>query len=262
MDISTIEQSFREKVSKKIRIQQEGINRFLVFTPFMFDDGDHLVIIIRTDDDRIVLTDEAHTFMHLTYWIKERDLLTGTRQTIVSNALSMFGVQDIDGELILEVPDQQYGDALFSFIQAILKISNVSFLRRERVRSLFMEDFRSLLMKTVDRKRMVFDWNDPERDPDGKYVIDCRINGTADPLYIIALNSDNKTRDATIALLQFEKWGKSFRSMAIFENQETINRKVLARFTDVCDRQFSSITTKNQERIQKFLSESTGSSVG
>lgn len=260
MDLSIIERSFREKVSEKIRIQQKGINRFLVLSPFMFDDGDHLVIVIRADGDQIVLTDEAHTYMHLTYWIKESDLLTGTRQTIIASALSTFGVQDIDGELILEVPDHQYGDALFSFIQAILKISNISFLQREHVRSLFMDDFRSLLTKTVDKNRMVFDWNDPERDPDGKYIVDCRINGLDDPLYIIALNNDNKTRDATIALLQFEKWGNPFRSMAIFENQEAINRKVLARFTDVCDRQFSSITT-SEDRIQKFLTASIGSSL-
>ncbi len=255
MNISAIEQSFQEKVSKKIRVQQEGVNRFLVLTPFMFDDGDHLVIVIRMDDDRIVLTDEAHTYMHLTYWMKEEDLLTGTRQMIISDALSIFGVQDIDGELILEIPNQQYGDALFSFIQAILRISNVSFLQRERVRSLFIENFRSLLKKTMGETRMVFDWNDPERDPDRNYVVDCCINGTGNPVYILALNSDNKTRDATIALLQFEKWGKPFRSIALFENQETINRKVLARFTDICDRQFSNITLENQDRIQNFLSE-------
>ena len=260
MNLESIKVSFREKVSNKIRIQQEGINRFRVLTPFMFDDGDHIPVVLRSDDDRIVLTDEGHTYMHLTYWMKEKNLLTGTRHTIISNALSAFGVRDIDGELILEVPDHQYGDALFSFIQAILKISDVAFLQRERVQSLFMEDFRSLLLETVDKERITFDWNDPERDPQGKYVIDCRINGTSDPLYISALNNDRKTRDATIALLRFEKWGNPFQSVAIFENQEVINRKVLARFTDVCDRQFPSITT-SQDRIQKFLNASIGSSL-
>lgn len=133
MDLLAIERSFREKVSEKILIRQEGINRFLVFTLFMFDDGDHLVIVIRTNDDRIVLTDEGHTYMRLTHWIDERDLLTGARQAIISNALSTFGVQDINGELILEVLNHQYGDVLFSFIQAILKISEMSLLESEGV---------------------------------------------------------------------------------------------------------------------------------
>jgi hypothetical protein len=52
----------------------------------------------------------------------------------------------------------------------------------------------------------------------------------ARPLFVHALPSDGKTRDATIALLQFGKWGLDFRSLAIFEDQELISRKVLARF--------------------------------
>lgn len=254
MIFSEIEQSFKEKVSDKVRISSEGIDRYRVFTPFIFNDGDHLSVVLRKYGNRIVLTDEAHTYMHLTYSMKEKDLQSGTRYEIISNTLSTFGVQDVDGELILEVPDNQYGDALFSFIQAILKVSDVSFLTREYVRSTFMEDFKSLLCETVDQKRIVFDWNDPVRDPEGKYSVDCQINGMRTPLYISALNGDSKTRDATIALLQFEKWGMPFQSMAIFENQEAIGRRVLARFTDVCDKQFSSLKS-NRERIQNFLLE-------
>lgn len=80
-----------------------------------------------------MLSDEAHTYMHLTYDIDEKDLRSGTRQKIISNALSMFQVEDRDGELLIEVPDGRYGDALYSFVQAFLKITDVSYLSRERV---------------------------------------------------------------------------------------------------------------------------------
>ena len=85
-----------------------------------------------------VLSDEVHTYMHLTYDIDENDLHQGNRQKIISNALSVFQVADLDGELILGVQDEQYGDALYSFIQALLKISGVSYLSHERVRSTFL----------------------------------------------------------------------------------------------------------------------------
>ena len=132
---------------------------------------------------------------------------------------------------------------------------DLSYLSRERVRSTFMEDFRALLTEAVPEERRVFDWNDPDRDPQGMYAVDCRINGMTRPLFVNALPGDRKTRDATIALLQFEKWGIPHRSLAIFEDQESINRKVLACFSDICEKQFSSLTA-NRDRIKRFLDES------
>ena len=52
--------------------------------------------------------------MHLTYDIDEEDLHKGTRQKIISNALSMFRIDDREGELVLDVRDSRYGDALYS----------------------------------------------------------------------------------------------------------------------------------------------------
>lgn len=252
MSIETIEQSFKARISDKVRIASEGQNRYRVFTPFRFDDGDHLSIVLKQDDGKWMLSDEAHTYMHLTYDIEEQLLYSGTRQKIISNALSVFQVQDRDGELILGVQDEQYGDALYDFIQALLKISDVSYLTRERVHSTFMDDFNSLLSESVPEDRRKFDWHDPERDPKGIYTVDCRVNGMAKPLHVHALSNDANTRDATISILQFEKWNVPFRSLAIFEDQESINRKVLARLTDVCERQFSSISN-NRDRIKRHI---------
>ena len=248
----SIEQDFQKKVSQQISIVPEGIGRFRVFTPFRFDDGDHLAIVLRQHDANWVLSDEAHTFMHLTYDIDEQDLHRGNRQKIISDALSVFHVEDRDGELVLNVPDHNYGDALYSFVQALLKITDVAFLTRERVQNTFAEDFRSLFTELIPENRRAFDWHDNQHDPEGKYSIDCRINGIPRPIFVHALLNDSQTRDATITLHQFEKWEIPFNSLAIFSDQETINRKVLARFSDVCDKQFSSLKS-NQDRIERFV---------
>ena len=89
----TIERDFHEKVSAQIRLHPDGSNRFRVFTPFLFED--------------------------------ETYLLSGARRKIISKALSMFEVEDRNGELVLHVSDGRYGDALYSFIQALLKIAYV-----------------------------------------------------------------------------------------------------------------------------------------
>lgn len=255
MSTTAIEREFKEKVSEEVQLMAEGLGRFQVFTPFCFDDGDHLSIVLRQEGSRWVLSDEANTYMRLTYEIDEADLQRGTRQKIIDSVLSMYQVEDREGELLLDLSDGQYGNALFTFIQAILRITDVRYLSRERAYSTFMDDFRALLEEKVPEGRLTFDWFDSQHDPQGMYTVDCHINGMPQPLYIHALSGDGKARDATIALLQFEKWGVDFQSLVIFEDQERINRKVLARLSDVCGRQFSSLTG-NQERIGRFLDES------
>jgi hypothetical protein len=254
MKPDTIEAQFKEKVSDKVRLVSEGLQRYRVFTPFQFEDRDHLAIVLKSANGAWVLSDEGHTYMHLSYDMSEKDLQRGTREKIITNALDAFSVEDHEGELTLQVDNDRYGDALFDFVQALLKISDVAYLSRERVRSTFLEDFREFMAKTVPADRRQFDWHDPTHDAPGNYVVDCRINGLPRPLLVFALNGDDRTRDATISLLQFERWDLPIRSMGVFEDQEQINRKVLARFSDTCEKQYSSLSP-NIDRISSYLSE-------
>jgi hypothetical protein len=254
MEIETIVKDFKSKVCEQLRLTQEGENRFRVFTPFMFEDGDHLAIVLKREKDDWILSDEGHTYMHLTYDLDEKDLRTGTRQKIIANALSAFYVTDRSGELVATIRERQYGDALYSFVQALLKIADVSLLSRERVRSTFLEDFRSFIEEKIPIERRKFDWHDPVHDPEGLYAVDCRIEGaTSEPFFVYALQSDDKVRDATIGLLSYERWNVPHTGVGVFENQEEINRKSLARFSDVCDKQFSNLAT-NKERLARYFS--------
>jgi hypothetical protein len=261
MPVKAITQNFRQKVCDQVRVEAEGVDRYRVFTPFLFEDGDHLVVVLKQEDERWVLSDEGHTFMHLTYDLEDKDLRSGGRQKIISNALSAFSVEDRDGELILSIHNDQYGDALYSYVQALLKISDVSYLSRERVRSTFMEDVREFIKEHIPKERVHSDWHDPDHDPDSRYTADFMIESESGPILVYALSNDDRVSNATINLLMFEKWGLKFRSIGIFEDQEEINRKALAKFTDVCEKQFSNLHG-NKDRFLKYVQESGGMVTG
>ena len=47
MVLKDIERDFKNKVTEKLSLSSEGIDRYRVFTPFMFEDGDHLAIVLK-----------------------------------------------------------------------------------------------------------------------------------------------------------------------------------------------------------------------
>jgi uncharacterized protein DUF1828 len=253
MGPTEIERDFKRKVCDQLSLEDEGQGRYIVHTPFSFDDGDNLIIILRERGGERVLTDEGHTYMHLSYDLDEKALKEGTRQEIITDTLSYFDVEDRGGELVLPVQADSYGNALYSFVQALLRISNLTFLSREQVARVFESDFRAFLSEIVPEERRIFKWHHPIHDPNAHYPADCYVNGSATSTVIFALNSDASVQAATISLLQYEKWGFGVHSIGLFADQERIGRRPLAQFSDVCEKQFSALAGETRQRIANYL---------
>lgn len=247
-----ISNEFKEKVSEAVRLHEEGMDRYRVFTPFTFDDGDYYSIVLKKNGKGWILTDEGHTFMHLSYEMDMSVLDKGKRLELLDSVLSGFGITESDGSLEMYFKPGDAGNALYSYLQALTKITDLNYLSREIVRSTFLEDFKQTMESELPSDRYKLDYHFEKHDSQKSYPVDCYVNNMEVPLLIFAIQNDDKCRDVTINLHQYEKWGIPYRSLAIFENQEEINRSVLARFSDVSDKQFSSLIS-NRDRIRSYL---------
>lgn len=47
MNAPSFIKSFRQKICDEIDVETEGQDRYIIYVPFMFDDGDHFVVILR-----------------------------------------------------------------------------------------------------------------------------------------------------------------------------------------------------------------------
>lgn len=246
--------AFKESACGEIDLTSNGINRYLVRVPFTFTDGDHYVVILRQEAQKWILSDDGHTFMHLSYELREREYEAGNRRKIIDEVLNSYQIENKDGELVLSIPQGRYGDALFTFVQAITRITDMTFLDRATVKSTFREDFKRLVSEKAREagiQNITFDYTHPAKDPLRKYPVDVRLNGvTSRQVLVFAVANDDQCQTATIVLLQWEKWEEQFHSIAVFRDHTEINRQYLARFSDVIGRQLPSLDSA-KERLQK-----------
>ncbi len=82
--------AFKESACGDIELASGGINRYLVQVPFTFTDGDHYVVILRQEGQKWILSDEGHTFMHLSYELREREFEAGNRRKIIDEVLTFI----------------------------------------------------------------------------------------------------------------------------------------------------------------------------
>lgn len=256
MNLTSIKDDFKRTVCAQIDLEQEGIDRFLVATPFRFEDGDHNNIVLKKENDQWILTDEASTIMHLSYWMDDKELESGAtthRREIMDSSLAGYRVQNRDGELLIPVPDESgFGDALFNFIQALTKVNDISLLSREVAQSTFLEDLMEFLKQNVDKTRLSFNWKERERDPRGNYIVDCHINSMQRPLLVYGVPNAAKANLAALSLRVFDSWEMPHQSLGVFEDQESLDPKPVARFTDAVQKSYSNLEG-NKDSIRKYL---------
>lgn len=103
-------ENIRRTLGQEIDIEPEGLERFIIYTPFMFADGDHFVVILKRGGDKWVITDEGHTLMHFS---------DDGLNVLLDDFFRGHAVASVDGVLSIDVVDDEFGDAVSAFLAGL-----------------------------------------------------------------------------------------------------------------------------------------------
>lgn len=249
LSANALQSELSSAVGGVVEVRPHSAEAVRIEAPFTFADGDHLVIRLRELNGSYEWTDFGHTLMHLSYDMDYDAIISGKRGQLLESSLARTGIQNHDGELVLPASGAELGESLLRFAQGLIHVSDLDYLSQERVRSTFVEDLLGLLEERFEG-RTQRNYHDPDRDPKGEYPVDLLINHSRQPVGVFALLNDDRCRDATITLQQLRAWDRPIFSTGVFEDQEKINRKVLARFSNACDKQFASLAGQEEDVVR------------
>ena len=245
----------REQITAGIQVDREENDRIAVYTPFMYQDGDHCSFSVVHDPARSAwhLTDEGDVLTHASYSginLLSKDRISSFRQTI-----KFYGIKERRGELFFPVSGEAFGEAIFSFSQACLDIVQLTKMpaeRKERNTLDLREELRQLVAEVVPAARVDEKWYDDANDQEHVYPVDLRIQGKEAPLYIYAAVNDRHCLASAVSCLHHRfKSQLAFTSVAVFGDEELISRSARIPLLEAVTTHFSSKT--DVDKIREFL---------
>lgn len=243
----------REQFNSHVAVREKRPGVLQLVAPLFHEDGDMIDVFLDlpgdgsiSDGQKIRISDHGLTLMRLSYTF---ELDTPNKERILRRILAENGVTEEDGEFSIEAaPDSLYM-SLLQFSQAVSKVCNMRYFKRELLLSLFEE----MLAEFIEAELARFNPSQdkpilpiPDRD-DLEVDWEFRPNGV--PLYLFAVKDVNRARLTTISCLEFQRHKLKFKSIAVHEDIDKLTRKDRNRLTNACDKQFTSLEEFQQNAV-------------
>ncbi|HQT00886.1 MAG TPA: DUF1828 domain-containing protein [Thiobacillus sp.] len=221
-------------------------------TPFSFPDGDHYPIYLaETGTGGVRLSDGGHTLMHLSYENDIDKFFEGTRSLLMEQAIAQqrVGYDAENGTFYVDASMEHLADAVFRLGQAITRIYDLTYLNRSHVASTFYDDLQERIKSVVSEERIKRDFAVPGLPGSENYPVDfCIETNKGIPLFLYGVPSRDKARLVTIFLHHLIQNRVDFDSLIVFDNQEEIPRRDLARLSNVGGEMIASLNAEDDFR--------------
>lgn len=251
MNIKILQKFISEGFYKNVVLKEKRPGLYQVFMPFYYPDGDMLEIFLKADKDEnsVIIQDMGLTLMRLSY---NFNLDSKNKRKVFNEILDNYQIKEVSGNLQITAPVKSIFSYLMQFAQTIIKVSDLEFLKREIVRSLFYEYFDKFMIIDLSELKPIKDYY-PDFDTEKQYPTPYALPvHKKEPICVYAIASDDKCNEVTIIGQHYELHGFKPETMAVFENQESIARKPLARLSNVIGKQFSSFQG-NEDKIKEYI---------
>ncbi|MCC6126393.1 MAG: DUF1828 domain-containing protein [Pirellulales bacterium] len=255
MNLSKIINSLRNQLTDGLQIEQEDNDRIAVYTPFMYQDGDHVSFAVARDAATSLwhLTDDGDVLTHASY--SGINLLASDRVSRFRETVQFYGLRERRGELWMPIENDAFGDAFFTFTQACLDIVQLTKMppeRKERTPVNLRSFLRMLITQTIPHAEVVEKWYDETLDQERVYPVDLRIRGKNKPLFVYEITSDRHCLTSTVSCLHHKLLKQSdFIGVAIFDDEESIPRLARIPLVEAVDKHYSS--QSQTEEIKELL---------
>ncbi len=236
MAVDKAVEAMQKSICSSIELEELGPNEYLVHTGFTYADGDELHIVLKQNGPNWTLTDEGHTIMWLTYTDFN---LTSSRKALLTRVLNQNNVSNEDGRLFVGFPRDNVGPALYSLVQAIIQVADLTYLERQQVASTFLDDLKGSLRSSSLGNRCSFD-KQIELPSKDSFTADAYIEGTR-PIVIFGIYNTDRCRDALINILLLQKNQMNVVSVVVLDSHIAITSHDRSRLENNADRILSGI---------------------
>lgn len=247
--IPEIERVIKEGFHRDVVITMRRPNLYQIQLPYYYPDGDMVEVFLEPQGESVLIQDMGITLMRLSY---EFSMDSKNKRKLLSEILNQFQVQESGGNLSILSPLDELFPYLMQFLQVITKVSDISYLKREIVKSLFYEYFDKFMHESFSDYQIIKEYY-PDFDRERQYSTPYALlkNNTANPVCFYPIGNDDKCNESTITIQHYELHDFRPSTVAVFENQEEIGRKPLARLSNIVGKQFSTLQG-NEGRIKDF----------
>jgi len=233
-DLTLLQEQLCKTLCGDVQIRNTRQGYLQILTPFTFTDGDVFQVYLQEmPGGGVRLTDFGNTFMHLSYENELGKFREGTRGKLFEQVLANAGMREENGQLIFDAALENLGSGVLQFGQGLTRIYDLNFLNRARVASTFYEDLKERLYSLIAPEKIQADFKLVGETDADSYPIDYRVEARRAPLFLFGIGGRDKAMLVTIVLEHWLRAKVDFDSLLIFEDQQEIPRRGLARLSNV-----------------------------